>query len=84
MAVRAKFRSYAVKHTLQQDGSVYSVDVTLGAVTGGSEENKAFWKSTPSGQITLTITNPDAYAQFLPGMEFYVDFTEVQVAPSAA
>ncbi|QYR20811.1 hypothetical protein KZ483_24130 [Paenibacillus sp. sptzw28] len=63
--VRAKFKCWS------NHGGV----VTLHPVTDGSEENKTFWKYTPGGQITLTITNPDAVNQFEPGKEYYVDFT---------
>jgi hypothetical protein len=65
MSVRAKFRCNGNK-----DGSV-----SLQAVTTGSEENKTFWKYTPAGSISLSITNPDAVNQFEAGKEYYVDFT---------
>jgi hypothetical protein len=68
MSVRAKFKC---------QGSVNGV-VTLWPVTDGSEENKTFWKYTPGGQITLTITNPAAMEQFEVGKEYYVDFTPAE------
>jgi hypothetical protein len=48
--------------------------VNLHAATGpGNEE----WsKYTPSGTIQLHITNPDASAHFVPGVEYFVDFTK--------
>lgn len=67
MSVRAKFRCNGNK-----DGVVL-----LLAVTKGSEENKTFWKYTPAGSISLSITNPDAVSQFEAGKEYYVDFTPV-------
>lgn len=66
--VRAKFRCV---------GSNEGV-VTLYPVMGGSEENNTFWKYTPSGQITMMITNPEAINQFEAGKEYYVDFTAAE------
>jgi hypothetical protein len=63
--VRAKFKCWS-----NNDGVV-----ALNAVTDGSEENKTFWKYTPSGQISMTISNPAAFNHFVPGKEYYVDFT---------
>lgn len=38
-------------------------------------ENASFSKYTPSGQISMSITNPNAFGFFAQGAEFYVDFT---------
>jgi hypothetical protein len=44
------------------------------------EENRQFWEATPSGQITMSITNPSGFAPFVEAFHrskpFYVDFTE--------
>lgn len=37
-------------------------------------ENRRFWDATPSGEITLIISNPDAAATFEVGRDYYVDF----------
>jgi hypothetical protein len=68
MSVRAKFKCWN-----NVDGVV-----TMYPVTDGSEENKAFWNATPGGQITLTISNPDAKDKFETGKEYYVDFTRAE------
>ena len=67
--VRAKFlcRSVVDRGT--------GVAVNLEAVTQGSEENKAFWNATPSGQLSMFITNPDATRHFEAGKSYYIDFT---------
>ena len=67
--VRAKFCCRAVTDYGAQ------VDVELVAVTGGSDENKTFWRFTPAGNIKLSTVNKAAAEQFKPGQEFYVDFT---------
>ncbi len=65
MTVRAKFKVQSVS-----EGSV-----KLSAVTDGSEENKTFFKYTPYGEIQMGMVNPQTAEQFVPGQEFYVDFT---------
>jgi hypothetical protein len=70
--VRAKFKCWDVK------SSEGVVQVMFMAVTDESEENKQFWQYTPSGQLTMSITNPAAYEQFKAGAEYYLDFTEVE------
>lgn len=51
----------------------------LRAVYGTAEENADFTKYTPNGNIEVSITN-DAPADgvFVPGKNYYVDFTEVE------
>ena len=77
MSVRAKFRCMSVTthHTRM-------VEVRLRPVYNNAKgdyevppENQAFWDATPAGEITMTINNPDASAQFIPGQAFYVDFS---------
>lgn len=68
--VRAKFY---VDRVASGDGNTL---VELWAITReDTEENKAFWKYTPSGFIQMTITNPAAVSQFKEGAEYYIDFT---------
>ena len=52
--------------------------ITMHPVIDGSEENKSFSKYTPSGQISLYVTNPNLFEELdqARGKQFYVDFTE--------
>lgn len=52
--------------------------IVLSPVTGGSEENKKFFKWTPSGRIELGVVNAEAAALFEPGKEYYIDFTPAE------
>ena len=70
MTVRAKFKVVKVTET---EGGLKTA--SLQPVMGGSEENKEFFKWTPTGSIDLGAMNPVAADQFTPGKEFYVDFT---------
>ncbi|UQN10383.1 hypothetical protein [Deinococcus sp. QL22] len=73
---RAKFFCSSV--TLHSSDPSHGKSVKLHPVNSGSEENKEFWKYTPAGEITMTISNPDAAKMFEPGKEFYVDFTPAE------
>jgi hypothetical protein len=46
-------------------------------VTGDSEENKSFWKYTPSGSLEMFVDIPQAEQFFAAGQEYYIDFTPV-------
>lgn len=71
MIVRAKFR---VEKVTRHSGG--AVGVELWPVTTGSEENKNFWKYTPSGKLEMSMTaGVPAADQFEPGQEYYLDFT---------
>lgn len=52
----------------------------MSPVSGSSDENKKFFASTPSGQITMSCTHPEAWQQFELGKEYYVDFTPAAAA----
>lgn len=69
MPVRAKFTVMEV--TNYAEGS----KIILRPVVDGSPENEEFYKWTPSGEIELSTINPDAATQFVPGQDYYVDFT---------
>ncbi len=62
--------------------------ITLRAVYSGSEENKEFFRYTPSATVQLATVNPKASEQFEVGQEYYVDFSKaepiVEAPPVAA
>jgi hypothetical protein len=41
----------------------------------GESEDNTFARYSPSGTLTITITNPDLKGTIQPGQKFYVDFT---------
>lgn len=73
MSVRAKF---IVDSKTEHKDKYFSI--TLKPVTCGSEENKEFYKWTPSGLITLDVINTKVSDQFEIGKEYYIDFTKVE------
>ncbi len=42
----------------------------------GNSEDNTYAKWTPSGSLTLEITNPALIGRFSVGQTFYLDFTE--------
>lgn len=47
------------------------------ATDEASDENRMFGTATPHGDLSMTIVNPDASAEFEQGKEYYIDFTPV-------
>lgn len=57
--------------------------IKLSAVCGkapfgkeGESEDNTYARYTPSGELSLSITNPALHGKFKPGQKFYLDFTE--------
>lgn len=74
---RAKFTCNAVekvKNWNVDDINKFLYNARFNPVTGGSEENKKFFKSTPSGEIKVSSVGDF----FEPGKAYYIDFTEVE------
>lgn len=73
MSVRAKFKCHAIT---SREGSK---EIELGAVTssGEGDPNKSWSKYTPSGNLKMSITNPEAFEQFEVGKEYFLDFNPV-------
>lgn len=69
MTVCAKFHCTSIQKSPDHSSAV----VTLGAVTTGNTENESWSKYTPSGQLQMVITNPDATDHFEQGKEYYID-----------
>lgn len=75
MKVVAKFRCNSIELFSNEPGGNRTVKLTpVTAGTGASEEDKAFWKYTPSGQLTMQIDNPPASELFEIGKAYYLTF----------
>ena len=79
MKVRAKFRCVEAKQTVstgawgspQPKDAVY---VVFNACIGQGNEEWSKW--TPSGQLSMNITNPDLLNHFVVGKDYYLDVEE--------
>jgi hypothetical protein len=81
MTVRAKCRVTG-RHeysSVGKDAGITQVTVHLQPVY--DEGSNSQWsKYTPSGDLQLTITNPEAYNQFQLGKAYFVDFSPADEA----
>lgn len=84
MAVRAKMRCTGLSHSCNpvadEESQCKMVTVTLQPVFGGKDDHaNAEWsKWTPSGEVKMSITNPEAFKQFEIGKAYFVDFTPAE------
>jgi len=73
MTVRAKVRITSIEKFVGQ------ATMKATPVTGGVGENSDYSKFTPSGAITLNISDETKAATFFEvGKEYYVDFTPAE------
>lgn len=71
MSVKAKFSCSSIeKYKAYPEGFAYKIK--FHAVAGGSEENKMFYSSTPSGNFEIAGVNESVQSQFEPGKEYYL------------
>lgn len=76
MNLRAKFKCVSVTPT----SSTYAgeVNVELQAVTADNPENQSWSKATPSGNLKMFISNPDAVGALEKGKEYFIDISPVE------
>ena len=70
--MRAKFIVYS-----ETRDAYGSITYKARPVQGESEENKTFFRTTPAGEISVTVKRSETEASLKLGVEYYVDFTEV-------
>lgn len=47
----------------------------------GIPENKRFNQASPTGEMSILVSNPALAGKFRPGQRFYLDFTEAPDSP---
>ena len=79
MKTRCKFSCQRVAHIIH-GGKIAGVEVLLYPVYSSdpNSENKQFWDATPSGEMRLHITKPEAANWFESGKEYYVDIAPAE------
>ncbi|KQZ19373.1 hypothetical protein ASD50_07775 [Mesorhizobium sp. Root552] len=85
MTVRAMFYVKQINHHTTADEKSVNVEVKMGAAFGGylkglAEGNGDWSKWTPSGELSITITNPAAIAQFELGEVYELTFEKASKA----
>jgi len=72
--IRAKF--YCTNVSDDDYGQHISLSAVYGTDDNDNEENNQFSDSTPSGNLTMQITNPTAKGFFKEAGEYYLDFSK--------
>jgi hypothetical protein len=72
--IRAKFNVVSVT---EYSYGGKKVELTAQYASGKPEDNQ-FAKATPSGNIVISIDNPDTKDFLIPGVSYYVDFTKAE------
>jgi len=77
--MRAKFKVNSVKRIpfTSQEGKYYE-EVRMQAVCSADKnsEDNQFSEATPSGELTMNVSNPNAHGFLQEGKSYYLDFTE--------
>ena len=79
-AMRAKMKlNYIDKRYEGQETLFFNPVSKSGAYPeDGSDENNTYAKFSPSGQLSLTVTNPALLGKFQEGESYYLDFTKAE------
>jgi hypothetical protein len=74
--MRAKFFIQSITKTASAE-TLEMLPVTPGKFgPSGESEDNTYARWSPSGNLRLTITNPDLIGTFTPGEAYYLDFTK--------
>lgn len=74
--VRAKFICHEAEK--YPNGDDHNVRVKFSAVAHDEGVNKEWSKWTPSGELALTISNPNLIEHFVKGKEYYLNIVEAE------
>ena len=74
MTVLAKFFCQSIQKA--EDDSYLTIHMS--PVTADTEENKTWSKYTPGGQLTMHVSNPEAFELFEQGKEYFIDIQPAQ------
>lgn len=74
MTTRCKFECVSVRKSKFWGEVKYVYEYEFNVVIGGSEENKAFFASTPTGKLTFQAVKDSL---FEPGQLVYLDISNV-------
>jgi hypothetical protein len=82
MTVQAMFYVKEINHRATNDAASVNVEIKLAAAFGtylrGLPEGNADWsKWTPTGELAMTVTNPEAVEQFEIGGVYSLTFDKV-------
>lgn len=82
--MKAKFQVRSVEPVESPPGTVVQEKLEFFAVTdkpfdaGGTSEDNSFSRWTPTGELKMTVTNPELFGKFAVGEKYYLDFTKAE------
>lgn len=77
--MRAKFKINEVKRTEYGEQLKMNPVCKSGSYgEDGLDEDNTYAKFTPSGELTLMVSNPALFGKFNPGEAYYLDFIKVE------
>ena len=77
--MRAKFELQNVTQIAEDAEELRFVAVTEKPFDEeGNSEDNSFSRWTPTGELTMTITNPNLIGTMEPGEKYYLDFTKTE------
>ena len=73
----AKFSvTNVIKHSDQCEELQFAAVTSKPFDANGASEDNDFARWSPSGSLSITVTNPNLIGKFKPGKKFYLNFTE--------
>lgn len=77
--MRAKMQIQKIEqHQTQEILTMNCVCKTGGYGDDGLDEDNQFAKFSPSGSLTITVSNPALLGKFKPGEKYYLDFSKAE------
>jgi hypothetical protein len=74
--MRAKFKVESVTKFEGQENLKLSAVCANSFGPNGESEDNDFARYTPSGDLQMTVNNPDLLGKINPGEKYYLDFTK--------
>lgn len=86
IAMRAKMRITSINREYegQEELQFHAVAKDGPYPSDGSDEDNSYARYSPSGDLNLTVANPNLLGKFKEGDTFYLDFTPVPTKSEAA
>lgn len=75
--IRARFTLQSIEQHATSGEDECHCNVKFTAVTASNDDCKSWAKWTPSGELTMTITNPSAMKKLEVGTDYFLDLTPV-------
>ena len=76
--IRGRFTLQQIDQHASHDSQACLCNVRFTAVTAGKADCETWSKWTPNGELTMTITNPDAIKHLAVGRDYFLDLTPVE------